>query len=68
MNNSVLNYTFKENYALGKNGSRVIVWLIVSIIRLSSWEKYIQEHNWNFEVICKANPNAKGTKSLNAQL
>ena len=21
MNNSILNYTFKENYALGKNGS-----------------------------------------------
>lgn len=36
MNNSILNYIFKENYALGKNGSRVIVWLIVSIIRLSS--------------------------------
>lgn len=34
MHNSVLNYTFKGNYALGKDGGRVIVWLIVSINRL----------------------------------
>ena len=68
MHNSIPNYTFKENYALGKNSSRVIVWLIVSIIRFSSWEKYVQECNWNFEVIWKANLNAKGTNSFNAQL
>lgn len=66
MHNSILSYTFKGNYALGKDGGKVIVWLIVSINRLSSWERYTKEHNWNFEELHKANPGAKGTKGLNA--
>lgn len=45
-----------------KNSGRVIIWLIVSINRLSSWERYTQERNWNSEVIDKATPSTFALK------
>lgn len=51
-----------------KNSGRVIIWLIVSINRLSSWERYTQERNWNSEVIDKATPYTEGTKFKGTEL